>query len=50
MVRYYELALQIATISEQAFNEIASAAINQVLQNFFEMDALTQMALMDFFA
>ena len=49
MVRYYELALQVATISERAFNSMASAAINQVLQAFFEMDALTQMALMDFF-
>ena len=28
---------------------MASAAINQVLQNFFDTDALTQMALMDFF-
>ena len=28
---------------------MASSSINQVLTNFFEMDALTQMALMDFF-
>ena len=50
LVRYYELALMIATISEPAFQLIARAAINQVLENFFDMDALTQMALMDFFS
>lgn len=48
-VRYYELALGIATISEQAFTLISSEAINQVLDNFFAMDALTQMVIMDFF-
>jgi len=40
-VRYYELALDIAAISELAFASMASAAINQVLQTFFEKDALT---------
>lgn len=48
-VRYYELALGIAAISEQAFTLISSGAINQVLENFFAMDALTQLVIMDFF-
>jgi len=39
----------LASISESAFTLMASTAINQVLQTFFEKDALTQMALMDFF-
>jgi len=48
-VRYYELAIMIASISESAFSAMSAAAINQVLQTFFDKDALTQMALMDFF-
>ena len=48
-VRYYELSLMVATISEQSFILMASGAINQVLHSFFEKDALTQLALMDFF-
>lgn len=49
LVRYYELALMIASISEGAYTKMARASINQVLENFFDFDALTQMALMDFF-
>ena len=39
----------IAKISALAFEKIAKNAINQVLQNFFDFDILTQLALMDFF-
>ena len=49
LVRYFELAVKIALISEESFEMIAKEAINQVLENFFNFDALTQMALMDFF-
>ena len=41
MVRYYELALMIATISEAAYTQMARATINQVLGTFFDLDALT---------
>jgi len=49
VVRYFELSISIALISEAAFEVISKQAINQVLENFFTFDALTQMALMDFF-
>ena len=49
MIRYYDLALQIAKISEQAYTLLAKEAIKAVLRTFFECDALTQMAIMDFF-
>ena len=49
LVRYFELSISIALISEDAFEVISKQAINQVLDNFFSFDALTQMALMDFF-
>ena len=49
LVRYFELSVIIALVSEQAFEVIAKDAINQVLENFFTFDSLTQMTLMDFF-
>ena len=49
IVRYFELSVMIAKISALAFEKIAKNAINQVLQNFFDFDILTQLALMDFF-
>lgn len=41
MVRYYELALMISSVSKQAFDLMAQDAINHVLENFFGYDALT---------
>ncbi len=40
-IRYYELAVMLSKISQQAFSMMAAAAINQVLQSFFDKDALT---------
>ena len=48
MVRYFELSVMIGKISAEAFEHIAKQAINQVLESFFNLDALTQLALMDF--
>ena len=49
LVRYFELSVLIAFVSEPAFEVVSKDAINQVLENFFSFDALTQLALMDFF-
>ncbi|CDW80652.1 UNKNOWN [Stylonychia lemnae] len=49
MVRYFELACNLAQISPE-LSQLTEPVIEQVFEQFFNLDMLTQMAVMDFVA
>jgi hypothetical protein len=48
LVRFFELSVQISLLSEPVFTAVSKEPLEFVLANFFELDALTQIAIMDF--
>lgn len=48
MLRYFELACHLSSISEAIFVQITQAPIQHVFTHYFQLDMLTQMAMLDF--
>ena len=48
LVRFSELCIYVSLQSEAVFTAVSKEPLEYVLYNFFELDALTQMAIMDF--
>jgi hypothetical protein len=48
LVRFFELTIQISLLSEDVYTAVSKDALIVVLENFFSLDALTQISIMDF--
>ena len=48
LVRFFELCVQISLLSETVFTAVSREPLQAALTNFFQVDALTQIAMMDF--